>query len=38
MKRMIGLSIGDLQEQYGDARALEIAREIGADAVDFNTS
>ncbi|MBQ7338796.1 MAG: sugar phosphate isomerase/epimerase [Clostridia bacterium] len=35
MEKMIGISIGQLQQKYGDARALEIAREIGADAVDF---
>ncbi|MCQ2385725.1 MAG: sugar phosphate isomerase/epimerase, partial [Clostridia bacterium] len=33
----IGFSIGYLQEKYGDFRALEIAKEIGADAVDFST-
>ncbi|MBQ9773144.1 MAG: sugar phosphate isomerase/epimerase [Clostridia bacterium] len=38
MKRLVGISIGGLQKQYGDMRALEIAHEIGADAVDFNTS
>ncbi|MBQ9784696.1 MAG: sugar phosphate isomerase/epimerase [Clostridia bacterium] len=38
MKRLVGISLGDLQKKYGDARALEIAHEIGADAVDFNTS
>lgn len=36
MNRLVGISIGDLQRKYGDRRALEIAREIGADAVDFN--
>lgn len=35
-KRLVGISIGALQRRYGDARALEIAKEIGADAVDFN--
>ncbi len=38
MARMVGISIGALQKQFGDLRALEIAKEIGADAVDFNTS
>ncbi|MBQ8310059.1 MAG: sugar phosphate isomerase/epimerase [Clostridia bacterium] len=38
MKRMIGLSIGGLQKRYGDLRALEIAKEVGADAVEINTS
>lgn len=36
MKRLVGISIGGLQIKYGDRRALQIAREIGADAVDFN--
>ena len=36
MKRKVGLSIVRLQNVYGDKRALEIAKEIGADAVDFN--
>lgn len=31
----IGLSILPLQERYGDRKALEIAKNIGADAVDF---
>lgn len=35
--RKVSISIGALQEQFGDYRALEIAKEIGADAVDFNT-
>lgn len=35
MKRKIGISIGGLQELYGDERAFETAKEIGADAVDF---
>ena len=38
MARLVGISIGELQKQFGDLRALEIAKEIGADAVDFNTS
>ncbi len=36
MERKVGLSIVRLQNVYGDKRALEIAKEIGADAVDFN--
>ncbi len=36
MKRKVSFSIGRLQVLYGDERALEIAKEIGADAVDFN--
>lgn len=36
MKRKIGISTFTLQQLYGDERALEIAKEIGADAVDFN--
>lgn len=36
MDRKVGLSIVRLQNVYGDKRALEIAKEIGADAVDFN--
>ena len=38
MDRLVGISIGGLQKKYGDLKALEIAKEIGADAVDFNTS
>ena len=37
MLRPISLSIGGLQNRFGDLRALEIASEIGADAVDFDT-
>ncbi|MBE6728102.1 MAG: hypothetical protein E7562_05605 [Ruminococcaceae bacterium] len=36
MKRKIGFSIGALQKKYGDIKALEIASQIGADAVDFS--
>lgn len=36
MKRKIGLSIGLYQRKFGDRRALEIAKEIGADAVDID--
>ena len=36
MKRLVGISIGSLQEKYGDRRALEIVSEIGADSADFS--
>lgn len=36
MKRKISISVERFQYQYGNRRALEIAKEIGADAVDFN--
>lgn len=35
--KKVGISIGILQMIYGDRRALEIAAQIGADAVDFAT-
>ena len=35
-KHKIGLSIGRLQHMFGDREALRIAKEIGADAVDFD--
>ncbi len=35
--KKISISIGAFQALYGDRRALEIAAEIGADAVDFAT-
>ena len=35
MGEKVSIAIGKLQEKYGDMRALEIAHEIGADAVDF---
>jgi len=38
MKRKVSISIGGLQGKYGDMRAIEIAKEIGADAVDFNVN
>ena len=38
MKRTVGLSLHNLQKKYGDLRALELARELGADSVDFSTS
>lgn len=37
MEKQIGISLFNLQRMYGDKRALEIAKEIGADAVDFST-
>ena len=36
MKKKIGLSIGLYQRKFGARRALEIAKEIGADAVDID--
>jgi sugar phosphate isomerase/epimerase len=36
MKRKIGLSTFGLQDRYGDRRAIEIAKEAGADAIDFS--
>ncbi len=36
-RKKISISIGAFQALYGDKRALEIAAEIGADAVDFAT-
>ena len=36
MKRKVSLNIGSFQRKHGDRRALEIAKEIGLDAVDFN--
>lgn len=36
MKKLVGLSIGAFQGRFGDKRALEIAKEIGCDAVDFS--
>lgn len=35
-KKLVGISIGGYQAKYGDMRALEIAKGIGADAVDFS--
>ena len=37
MNKKIGISINNLQAIYGDKRALEIAKEVGADAVDLMT-
>lgn len=35
--KKIGLSLFNLQKEYGDKRAIEIAKELGADAVDIDT-
>ena len=37
MKRIVSLSIGNLQNAYGDYEALNIAARIGAEVVDFDT-
>lgn len=36
MKRLVGISTFLLQEAFGDKRAIEIAAEVGADAIDFD--
>lgn len=36
MKKLVGISTFTLQSLYGDFRAMEIAKEIGADAIDFS--
>ncbi len=36
MKRKVSIATGILQRKYGDAQALKIAKEIGADGVDFD--
>ncbi len=36
MKKKIGISLFELQRIYGDEKALEIAKSVGADAVDFS--
>jgi len=36
-EKKVSISIGELQQKYGDEQALVIAKEIGADAVDFST-
>lgn len=38
MNGKISINIGDFQEQYGELRALEIAKKVGAQAVDFCTT
>ncbi len=37
MKKLVGISTFVLQNKFGDREALRIARQIGADAVDFST-
>ena len=37
MERKVSLSLFVFQSQFGDRRALEIAKEIGVEAVDFST-
>ena len=37
MFRPVSISTGGLQNRFGDMRAIEIAAEIGADAIDFDT-
>ena len=36
MKHKISICIDELQEKYGDRRALELAQKMGVDAVDFS--
>lgn len=36
MKRKISISLSLLQKRHGDLRAVEIAKEIGADGIDFS--
>ena len=38
MDKKISFATGALQRKFGDMRAIEIAKEIGADAIDFDTS
>ena len=35
-KKLVGIAIGAIQRKYGDREALRIAKEFGADAVDFD--
>lgn len=37
MKRKVSLAIGHFQNRYGDYEALDIAKQLGLDAVDFET-
>lgn len=37
MKRKVSLAIGHFQNKYGDYEALDIAKRLGLDAVDFET-
>ena len=36
MKRKISINIGVFQKRYGDKEALDVAKSLGADAVDFD--
>lgn len=36
MKRKIGISTFELQKKFGDEEAIKIAKEVGADAIDFD--
>ena len=38
MDKKISIATGALQRKFGDMRAIEIAKEIGADAIDFETA
>ncbi len=38
MDKKISIATGALQRRFGDMRAIEIAKEIGADAIDFETA
>ena len=38
MKRLVGLSLDSLQKKYGLFAALTIARDAGADSIEFSTS
>ncbi|MBR3965773.1 MAG: sugar phosphate isomerase/epimerase [Clostridia bacterium] len=38
MDKKISIATGHLQRKFGDMRAIEIAKEIGADAIDFETA
>ena len=38
MDKKISIATGALQRNFGDMRAIEIAKEIGADAIDFETA
>lgn len=37
MKRKVSLAIGHFQNKYGDYEALDLAKQLGLDAVDFET-
>lgn len=36
-RKKVSIAIGELQQKYGDEKALTIAGKIGADAIDFST-